>query len=250
MLAGPPGHRRHEVERRGQLLVAGPHQVAPARDEPRHVARLVADRSEVHRGDGLGGEVEADRDAEVAAAATQRPEQVGVLYGVRADQPPVRGDHLRRGQAVDGQPVPADHPADAAAQRQPAHADLIGVSRGQPQPERVQGRGDRTPGRARADADPPGGRVQQAHAADPPRVDDHAVRARAQPRHAVPAGPHRHGQPGVGRVAQRRCHSRRVERADHQVGGAVGEQGRRGPGVAVVPRHQHLRDRAERGQRR
>jgi hypothetical protein len=122
---------------------------------------------------GVGGEVEADRDAEVAAAAAQRPEQVGVLHGVRADQPSVRGDHLRRGQAVDGQPVPADHPADAAAQRQPAHADLIGVSRGQPQPERAQGRGDRTPGR--------------------------------------------------------------VEGADHQVGGAVGEQGRRGPGVAVVP---------------
>jgi hypothetical protein len=240
-----PGRPRHEVKRSGQLLVADPHQVAPARDEPRQVAGLVADRPEVHGGDGPGGEVEADRDPEVAAATAQRPEQVGVLHGVRADHPPVRGDQLRRRQAVDDQPVPADHPADPAAQRQPAHADLAGVARAQPQPVRAQGRGDRAPGGARADADPPAGPVQQLNAADPPRVDDHAVRARAQPGHAVAAGTHGHGQPGVGRVAQRRRHPGRVAGADHQVRGAVGEQGRRGLGVAVVPRDQDLRGGAQ-----
>ena len=45
---------------------------------------------------------QARDDPEVAAAATQRPEQLRLVLGVDAAQPAVGGDDLRREEAVDG----------------------------------------------------------------------------------------------------------------------------------------------------
>jgi hypothetical protein len=67
-------------------------------------------------------EFEAGDDAEVAAAAAQRPEEVGVLVRRRA-QPRTRcGDDLGRDQIVDGQPVRPRQPAEAAAEGQAGDA--------------------------------------------------------------------------------------------------------------------------------
>ena len=69
-------------------------------------------------------------DAEVAAAAAQRPEQVGVLGRAwHAPAAPSASTTSAARQRVDRQPVLAHQPADAAAEREPADAgvgDLAG----------------------------------------------------------------------------------------------------------------------------
>jgi hypothetical protein len=67
-------------------------------------------------------ELEAGDDAEVAAAAAQRPEKIGVLGGAGAHHFAGRRHDLGRLQVVDGHPVLAAQPAEAAAQRQPGKA--------------------------------------------------------------------------------------------------------------------------------
>ena len=62
-------------------------------------------------------------DAEAAAAAAQRPEQVGVLVGRRVHELAVGGDHLGGDHAVGGEAVGARQPGGAAAQRVAGDAD-------------------------------------------------------------------------------------------------------------------------------
>ena len=68
------------------------------------------------RADRMQGEPERGDDAEVAAAASQRPEQIGVFVGGRVDDAPLGGDHFGGKQVVDGEPVFAHEEADAAAE--------------------------------------------------------------------------------------------------------------------------------------
>jgi hypothetical protein len=68
-------------------------------------------------------ELEPRRDAEVAAAAPDRPEQLRMRLGIGPEQPAVRGHHVGGQQVVDRQPVLADEVPDAAAEREPADAD-------------------------------------------------------------------------------------------------------------------------------
>ena len=59
-------------------------------------------------------------DAEVAAAAAERPEQVGVaLVGHRQDLA-VRRHELASQQVVDGEPVLAHQPTEPTAEREPS----------------------------------------------------------------------------------------------------------------------------------
>ena len=97
-------------------------------------------RQDEHPADDAGElvepELEARHDAEVAAAAADRPEQVGLVLGVDAAQLAVGRDDLGREQVVDRQAVLAHEVADAAAGRDPADA----------RPSRC--RRSRSPGRA------------------------------------------------------------------------------------------------------
>ena len=72
-------------------------------------------------------------DAEVAAAAAQRPEQVGVLVGARVDLRAVGEHDVGAEQVVDRQAEAPGQVADAAAEREPADAggrdDPDGVAR-------------------------------------------------------------------------------------------------------------------------
>jgi hypothetical protein len=78
-------------------------------------------RSGDHRGaEGVQREPERGDDAEVPAAAAQRPEQVGVIVGRCPDDVAASGDHLGFGQVVDSEPVLAHEPADATAQAEAA----------------------------------------------------------------------------------------------------------------------------------
>ena len=73
---------------------------------------------------GISSNSIADDGAEVAAAAAQRPEQLGVLVAGGADQLPVGGDELDGEEAVAGEAVAAAEPAEAAAERVADDADV------------------------------------------------------------------------------------------------------------------------------
>ena len=137
--------------------------------------------------DGIEGDLDRDDDAEAAAPAAQRPEEVGVLVAVGAQEGAVRRHDVDADDAVGGEPMLAREPADAAAERVADDADIRrgAVQRREP----VLGRGDDDvlPHRARLDAGDPALGVdldtaQLAH------VDQHRAVERSVRRGAV-AGP-------------------------------------------------------------
>ena len=69
-------------------------------------------------GDRVQPVVEARRDAQVAAAAADRPEQVGLVVGVDDVHLAVRGHDLDPEQVVDREAVAPDEVADPAAERE------------------------------------------------------------------------------------------------------------------------------------
>src|SRR2546430_5265911 len=70
------------------------------------------------RPQGVEPELELGDDPEVAAAAANAPEEVGVLILARLDELTVGGDQIDGEQLIDREAVLAHHPADAAAERQ------------------------------------------------------------------------------------------------------------------------------------
>ena len=77
---------------------------------------------------------EPSGDAEVAAAAADRPEQVRVRVAVGAHELAVRGHDVGREQVVDREPVLAHEVADAAAEGEAADADGAGVAEADAEP--------------------------------------------------------------------------------------------------------------------
>ena len=118
--------RRHDVGDRRELLGRG----LGLGDEA--VDRLRGRRQDQHSADDsvqpVELELEPGRDAVVAAAAADRPEQVGMRLGVHAKELAVGGYHVRGEQAVDREPVLADEISDASAEREPADPDRTGVA--------------------------------------------------------------------------------------------------------------------------
>ena len=96
---------------------------------PHHHAR------QHRRPEGLELEREVGDDAEVAAAAPQPPEQVGVLVLVGHHELAVGGDHVAGAEGVDGEAELAHEVADAAAQGQAADAGVADEAAGGGQPE-------------------------------------------------------------------------------------------------------------------
>ncbi len=85
-------------------------------------------------------ELERGDDAEVAAAAAQRPEKVGVLVGGRTHDLAAGGHQLGGVQVVAAEAVLASQPPDAAAERESGHAGLRDQSGRRREPEGL-GRG-------------------------------------------------------------------------------------------------------------
>jgi hypothetical protein len=87
--------------------------------ETQHVARLI-ERIEHHAAEHLRHHVEPklDRrdDAEVSAAAAERPKELLVRHGARAVELPVGGHDLGADQIVDREPVLAHEPTQTAAE--------------------------------------------------------------------------------------------------------------------------------------
>ena len=94
--------------------------------------------------------LQACDDAEVAAAAAQRPEQLRLGLRVDAALPPVGGDDLRREQVVDGQAVLAHEEADAAGERDAADSDRARVAEAGGEPVLARRQGERAGGQPRA----------------------------------------------------------------------------------------------------
>ena len=108
-------------------------QDVPGRRHEQRAAEDLADRVEL--------ELEAGDDAEVAAAAAHRPEQVRVRVLAGGDLAAVGRDDLDRHERIDGQAVLAHQPADPATERQAGDADRARVAERRREP--VGGRGVR-----------------------------------------------------------------------------------------------------------
>jgi hypothetical protein len=80
-------------------------------------------RTAERQSDGCEPELKLGDDAEVAAAATNRPKEILVFGRADGDEFAIGGHYLHREQVIDGEAALADHEADAAARRQAADAD-------------------------------------------------------------------------------------------------------------------------------
>ena len=104
------------VRSRGAASTRG----APLLQEAGGVAGVEDELAEADVADLVHLELERRHDAEVRPGAADAPEQVGVLVLAGAHQRPVGEDDVDRAEMVDGEPVLADQPADAAGGGQPA----------------------------------------------------------------------------------------------------------------------------------
>ena len=69
-------------------------------------------------------ELDCGDDPEAAAAAAQRPEEIGLLFTVGADESSVGGHELDRVDVARGESVLAAEPAEAAAEGVADDADV------------------------------------------------------------------------------------------------------------------------------
>ena len=224
------------LRRRARPVAPGAQHLGVALVGEEHEARVhvgVRVEAELHRGD----------DAEVAAAAAQRPEELRVVLGGRAHALAGGGDELDRGDAVGREAVLAGQPAQAAAERVADDAD---VGRGaREREEAVRGRrlGDLEPERAGLDA----GRLRRRvdlDAAQLLRGDEDGLLERGDRRRVV-AGALRGELEAVAAgegderddvVARRRERDVRGALVDGEVPGAAGERpSRAGAGETNSP---------------
>ena len=168
-------------------------------DEPGD--RLGRGRQDEHPADGRGdlveAELEAGHDPEVAAAATDGPEQVRVVVGVDPQALAVGGHDVGGEEVVDGQAVLAHEVADTPARGEPAEPDRAGVT--EPGREAVFARPP--------SSTPPAVRPASAHAVRPstsmsrllhvPQVEDDPAVDDAVSGAAVPAAADRERQAGL-----------------------------------------------------
>ena len=151
----------------------------------------------------MDGELDRGHDAEVAAAAAQRPEEVRVVLGVGAHEPAVGGDELERGHGVGLQAVLAGQPAHAAAERVAGDPDVRRRAVQARQTVSGEPRRDAIPLDARADADALGAGVD-ADLLERADVQQQRVLEVAERALVVGGRLGRDAQPGVAGVGDRR----------------------------------------------
>ena len=153
----------------------------------------------------MEADAQGGHDAEVAAAAAQRPQQVGLRVGAGGHAPPVRQHDFGAEQVVRRQAAGTAERAVAAAQAQAGHADRAAVAHCRDQAVGAGGGGHILgPGAAR-DSGHKRSRVHR-HIPHPGEVDDEPIVAQGAPRPVVPAAAHRQLQAVAPRGAHRRLH--------------------------------------------
>ena len=147
--------------------------------QPRSASRGVGEierqlGDERARADGVQAELELGDDPEVAAAAAQSPEQLGMLVGADAQDLAGGGHERVRDDVVAGQSVLTGQPAHAAAERQAADAGVRDVAGGRRQPVGLRGAVQRAQRRAALHPRAARDRID-AHAVHRAQVDHQAV---------------------------------------------------------------------------
>ena len=137
----------------------------------------------------MEAELKRGDHAEVAAAASQRPEQVGVLILGRAQQLAVGRHDVDRKQIVDGEAVLAHQPADATTEREPGDAGVTHDSAGGGQTVRLRLVIDVAPQRTTLHPGPAVGGID-SHAPHRREVDDDPVVANGGAGHVVASTPY------------------------------------------------------------
>ena len=197
--------RRRDLPRReaAELLGRVLDEVAVEPEHGLRVLELEQDRSAVDLAHRVQPELERRDDAEVAAAAADRPEQVVVLVLAGGELRPVGGDDLRRDEVVAGQADAARQVADPAAEREAADAGRRDDPAGRRQPVLVGRVVEGAPGRPALGSRRPlaGIDVDALHADE---VDHDGVVARPEPGNAVRASAHGDREPVLARVVHRR----------------------------------------------
>ena len=201
---------RHQLVRR----VRDP--VAVEAQHFRRVPHRPHDRARQHgRAEGHEVELELGDDPEVAAAATEAPEEVRVLVGGRLHELAVCGDDVDPAQLVDRQAVLAHDPADPAAERQARDARVRDDPRRRGQAERLRLAVELAEQDARLHAR--GARLRvDTHALQQAEVDDERIVRDGQAREAVPAAPNGDRQPVLAAEPHRRDHVRHARAARDQ----------------------------------
>ncbi len=244
------GDRHHQlaVQVLGDLLLGRRAQVQEGEAQPfggvahdvaveRHQLAAAGGRVERQPGEHLAldrvqAELERGDHAEVAAAAAQRPEQLGMLVRGRAHLLALGGHELDGEQVVAGQAVLALEPAGPAAEREAGHAGGRHAAAGGGEAVGLGGAVELRPGRAGADARDPalGVDLDRRHAA---HVDHEPVVDEREPGDRVPAGADREREPFSAGVGDRVGDVRRRGAARHHRGPALDHRvvERRGVGV-------------------
>ena len=138
-------------------------------------------------------QAERGNDAEIASAAAQPPEKLGVDAGAGAHQAPIRRHQVSRQQVIDGQPVFAHQPAYPAPQGKTGDSGGRNQPTGSGQASRLGGRIELAPGQAWLS----GHRARRSIDFDAfhhRQIDHHTPVASAKAGHVVPPTPHRHEQ--------------------------------------------------------
>ena len=137
----------------------------------------------------MEAELERGDHAEVAAAASQRPEQVGVLVLGRPQQLAVGRYDVDSEEVVDREAVLAHQPADATAQGQPGDSGVAHDSAGGGQTVRLRLVVDVTPQRTTLHPGPAVGGIDP-HGPHRREVDDNPVVANGGACHVVASAPY------------------------------------------------------------
>ncbi len=169
---------------------------------------------------GLQAELELGHDAEVAAAAAQAPEQLGIAARVDMEPVALGGDQLVRRHVVARQPEPAREPAHPAAERQPADAGVGHVARGRGQSVLHRGVIERAEQRPALHPRATALRIH-ADAVHRGQVDRHTTLRDAQPEHAVTAAADAELEVALAAVADRLGHVVRARAAHDRAWPAV-----------------------------
>src|SRR5581483_3280640 len=171
------GERRDEVAAEAERLGA---LVDPPEEQPEVDQRTDLVEPELELGD----------DAEVAAPAPERPEEVGILGRRRTQDIAPGRDDLGDEEVVDGQAGLARQPAHPAAEREPADPSVADEAAGDGQAVRLGGAVQVAPGRATA-TDGPARRRVDRDLAHPAEVDHQPALADRVAAEVVAAAAHR-----------------------------------------------------------
>ena len=137
----------------------------------------------------MEAELERGDHAEVAAAASQRPEQVGVLILGRAQQLALGGHDVDGEEVVDREAVLAHQPANATAEGEPGDTGVAYDSAGGGQTVRLRLVIDVTPQRTTLHPDPAVGGINP-HGPHCRKINDDPVVANCGARHVVASAPY------------------------------------------------------------